>query len=119
VVFIYGVIRKQWALMKLPVENEIRHFRWVLFLLSVAILIGNIIPIFVDTLTILFNNPTGRPPQVRPISVMYALSNALTALISAYLIHTLYKLAADTKDVTDRQLHKVDGIMNGNEPEDK
>ena len=105
VVYMINVIRKQWALMKLPPDvsvlidptseqiEEVKYFRRVLFVLSLVILIGNLIPIFVDLATIIFNNPTGRPDHVKIISLMYALSNALTELISAYLINLLYRLS--------------------------
>lgn len=101
VVYIGGVLRKQWRLLKVPIYPEIKRFRRVLFTLSAIILIGNAIPIFVDLVTILTNNSLGRTPSVKPISFAYAMSNALTALVSAYLIHTLYKLAASTKEITD------------------
>lgn len=90
-VFITIVIRKQRALLKLPIDKELRIFRKILFALSCFILIGNVIPIAIDILTFFVN--TGRPSTVKPISVAYALSNSFTAAISAALIWTLYKLA--------------------------
>lgn len=99
VFFISFVIRRQLGLFKIETPEYLKHFRRVLFTLSVIILIGNIIPIVVDLLTLFVE--TGRPHQLRVVSVLYALSNAITALVSAYLIWRLYRLAADTKEMTD------------------
>lgn len=98
-VFIFNVLRKQALLLRMPIDSYLKHFRIILFALSLAIFAGNIIPIFIDGATLFVN--LGRTPSVRPISVLYAISNALTAFISAYLIHMLYRLAANEKEVTD------------------
>lgn len=90
--FIILVLRRQWQLLKLPIEREIKTFRKILFILSCAILAGNIIPVIIDVLTLFVN--TGRPPQVRAISIAYAYSNSLTAATSSLLIWFLYRLAA-------------------------
>lgn len=97
--YIFNVLRKQASLLRLPIDTYLKHFRIVLFALSLAIFLGNIIPIFIDGVTLFVD--IGRTPSVRPISVLYAVSNALTALVSAYLIHMLYRLAANEKDITD------------------
>lgn len=98
-VFIFLVLKRQWALMKLPIPPNIKRFRLTLFILSLAIFAGNIVPIIIDSLTLFID--TGRPQTVKPVSLMYAYSNGITALVSSYLIWTLYRLAADTKSVTD------------------
>lgn len=89
------VIRRQWHLLKLPVpeeyrndEKSIKKFRKILFFLSIAIFVGNAIPVIIDTLTLFVE--TGRPANLRAISVAYAFSNATTALISATLVWLLY-----------------------------
>jgi hypothetical protein len=93
------VLRKQWKLLKLPIEPEIKRFRKVLFILSIVIFVGNFIPIIIDSITLLYGNP-GRPAAVRPISLMYAVSNASVAFFSAYLIHLLYKLADNPEEAS-------------------
>ena len=98
-IYIYGVLRKQVALLKAPITPALKHFRYVLLSLSVVIFIGNIVPIVIDGLTLFVN--TGRPANLRIVSILYAFSNALTALVSAYLIHTLYRLAANEHDISE------------------
>lgn len=112
VIFICLVIRKQAGLFGKTLDIEavpyltrlqIRNvylIRRVLFILSLVILAGNLVPIVIDAIT-LFNNDLGRPTNLRAISIAYAFSNALTAMVSAIMIWTLYKLAglgANTED---------------------
>lgn len=73
-------------------RKSVYRIRTVLFTLSVIILLGNLVPIVIDYIT-LFNNDLGRPANVKLISIAYAFSNALTAMFSAIMIWTLYKLA--------------------------
>lgn len=96
-VFIFRVLRRQYQLMRLPIDKHLQGFRKVLFLLSCAIFLGNIVPIIIDTLTLFVD--TERPSELHTISVVYACSNALTAMASALLIWLLYKIAGqDEKD---------------------
>lgn len=99
VFFISFVLKRQWGLLKYPINKNLKHFRLTLFFLALAILIGNFIPIVIDALTLFVN--LGRPSHIKPISIAYSLSIAIVEFISAYLIWTLYRLAADTKDITD------------------
>jgi hypothetical protein len=78
--------------------NRIKRFRLGLFLLSSVVLLGNVVPIVIDLITILGDNAVNRAPQVHTVSILYAVSNALTALISAYLISTLYRIAKGVND---------------------
>lgn len=73
-------------------RKSVYRIRTVLFTLSVIILLGNLVPIVIDYITV-FNNDLGRPASLKPISIAYAFSNALTAMFSAIMIWTLYKLA--------------------------
>jgi hypothetical protein len=91
--YIGNVLRKQFQLLRLPIDAQLKSFRLVLLLLSITIFVGNFIPILVDAPTAL-GQTLGRPEHVKIISILYAVSNALTQLISAYMIHTLYRLAA-------------------------
>lgn len=101
--YIFTVLKKQVTLLRLPIDSYLKHFRIILFVLSLAIFIGNIIPIVIDGLTLFID--LGRAASVRPIGIAYAISNAVTAFVSAYLIHMLYRLAADEKEVTDYTQH--------------
>lgn len=104
VVFIVTVLIKQARLFGKTIDfnavpyltklqrKSVYRIRTVLFVLSLIILAGNLVPIIIDYIT-LFNNDLGRPTSVRAISIAYAFSNALTAMFSAIMIWTLYKLA--------------------------
>lgn len=91
VAFISLVIRKQWKLMFLYVEDEIKSFRKTLFTISSIILVMNFVPILIDTLTLFID--TGRSAQVAPISVAYALSNSFTCALLSMFVWVLYRLA--------------------------
>jgi hypothetical protein len=106
-IFIGLVLFRQYKLFKLPITDELRHFRFVLFLLSLGIFIGNLIPIILDIATIYFGG-AGRPTRVSLPSASYVESNAITSLISAYFIWKLYRLAAATKDITDYTQHSLE-----------
>ncbi len=102
-ILIAYVIRRQWKLLRLPIPDEykddersVKKFRKILFFLSIAIFVGNFIPIIIDSLTLFVE--TGRPAQVKTISVAYAFSNATTALISATLIWLLYFAGYNARD---------------------
>lgn len=109
VIFMSFVLRRQFKLFDYDVTyndsrfeesdiKRIKHFRLGLFLLSCVVLLGNVIPITIDVITIFSNNAVNRPTHVHTISILYAVSNALTALISAYLISTLYRIARGVND---------------------
>jgi hypothetical protein len=107
VAFIFTVLRKQYALLKLPIDKHLRTFRRVLFILSAAIFLGNFIPIAIDALTLFVD--TGRPPSVRVVSIMYAVSNMVVAVTSSILVWLLYRIAA-SDDYIDATVanHKSD-----------
>lgn len=105
-IFMARVLHRQWGLFKIPYDTsiepklvkELKRFRAILFSLSVIVFAGNIIPILIDGVTFFYHNPLDRNPTVPVISLAYAVSNALTALISAYLIFTLYRIAKGSND---------------------
>lgn len=107
VVFIAIILKLQWGLFKREIDfrlvpnltklekRKVYLARKVLFGLAVIIFCGNFIPIIIDTITI-FGNELSRPAQLKAISVLYAGSNALTAMFSAIFIWALYKIAGLT-----------------------
>lgn len=106
-VFMTRVLYRQWGLFKIKyddldieksITHDIKRFRLTLFVLSCIVFAGNIIPIVIDGITLFGDNSLHRNPTVPLISLLYAVSNALTALISAYLIYTLYRIAKGTDD---------------------
>lgn len=98
--FIVVVIRRQLQLFKIPItDTSVRHFRYVLFALALTIIITNLIPVSIDALSLFVN--LGRPKEVRMLSVVYAMSVHINALLSSYFIWRLYRLAGDPREVTD------------------
>lgn len=92
--FIALVLLRQWQLFKQPIDHTLRNYRRVLFALSSVIFLGNLNPIIIDLQTIIIG-PGSRPPVLQAISISYAVSNAVVAMISAILIYILYKMAGD------------------------
>lgn len=105
--FMAMVLKRQWGLFKVRYDElgvgealtrDIKRFRVTLFILSCIVFAGNTIPIIIDGITLFGDNALHRNPHVPLISLLYAVSNALTALISAYLIYTLYRIAKGSDD---------------------
>lgn len=108
VAFILVILRLQWKLFGTKIDftlvpnlttlgrNRVYLARKILFALAVIIFLGNLVPIVIDTITILNSNDIGRPSGLRLISILYASSNALTAMFSAIFIWFLYKVAGLT-----------------------
>lgn len=104
-VFISFVIKRQIGLFKMPTVVKLKRFRRVLFYISLGIFAGNLVPITIDTLTLFVD--LGRPGHLRAVSIAYAMSNAITQFLSAYLVWKLYQLAADTQDITDYETRQL------------
>ena len=101
--FIIWVLTLQFKLFKTRIDfslvpnitkMEKRHvylIRRLLFGLSVALLLSNMVPIAIDTLTLFAE--TERPANLAPISVAYAASNSFFAMISGFMVWMLYRVA--------------------------
>ena len=96
--FIFFVLKRQLALFRLKIDPELVTFRRVLFFLSVAIFLGNFVPIGIDLLTIFSNLPRAK---ASPAGIYYAFSNMLVMMLSAGLIWTMYRLAAKTATLVE------------------
>jgi hypothetical protein len=95
--FMLSVIRKQLGLFKKYIDPELRAFRLVLFLLSLSIFLGNLIPLTID-----FINAIGVTSNEVPIGrIVYISSNAIVAVISAALIWSMYRMAAKTAVIVE------------------
>jgi len=92
VFFMLLVLRKQWRLLRLPIDPDIKTFRLVLFIMCAVILTGNFVPIAIDAAT-LFGGYSGRA-NPSSLGVLYAFSNCTTAIVSAVLIWLMYRIAA-------------------------
>lgn len=114
--FIIGVLIKQVRLLKAPFEEAekydedtlriVRRFRYVLFIISLTIIIMGFIPVGINVLTLIVD--TGRPMEVKPISFVYSLGVHIQGLLLAYLVSRLYRLASSQKDATDFTQHHLE-----------
>lgn len=94
-IFTSIVINRQRNLFRIKVDPDIQKVRRVLFGMSITVFIGNLIPILVDAGT-LVGSITRSSHHVNAVGILYSVSNVVTAVVSAILIWTLYRLAART-----------------------
>lgn len=93
--FIVRVIIKQLQLYKTPISDpDVRHFRNILFLISMVIVVCGSIPIIINIYTLF--EPSGRPPVVALVSFIYSLGVHLQTLLLSYLLWRIYRLANDS-----------------------
>lgn len=94
--FMIYVARRQLKLFKKPITNvRGRHFRRNMFLITVIIIVTNLIPIGIDAATLFID--TGRPPQVRVLSFVYAFSIHLEFLLLSLVLWQNYRLATKSE----------------------
>lgn len=119
--FIIGVLLKQVRLLKAPFEQAeqydektrkiLVHFRYVLFVISLTIIIMGLIPIAINVLTLFVD--TGRPHTVKATSILYSFTVHFQALMLSYLVSRLYRLASNEKEMTDfTQQHLEEELRN-------
>ena len=101
IVFITFVILRQRELFKAKIQPDLVRFRHLLFILALIIFAGNLIPIGVDTLTII--DLVQRSSNViNPVGVAYSASNAVVFVTSSLLIWFLYRMAATIVLIAER-----------------
>jgi H+/gluconate symporter-like permease len=114
------VLIKQIRLLRAPFEQADQYdehtrkilvrFRYVLFVISLTIIVLGLVPVAINVLTLLIN--TGRPPTVKPISFIYSFTVHFQALMLSYLVSRLYQLASNEKAMTDfTQQHLEDELQ--------
>ena len=92
--FIVRVIVKQLSLFKYPITDKtVKHFRNTLFAISMVIIIMGLIPIAINVATLFIE--TGRPPTVRPVSLVYSMAVHLQTLLLSWLLWRIYRLASE------------------------
>lgn len=114
--FIFGVLFKQIRLLKAPFEQADQYdeatrkilvrFRYVLFIISLTIIIMGLIPVIINLITLFVD--TGRPKTVGPVSLVYSLGVHLQGLLLSYLVSRLYRLASNEKEMTDFTQHHLE-----------
>lgn len=85
------VIKKQYSLSKLKIDHDLKHFRCILVGFSFIILLGILISIGVDIYILI--NQLDTLYDNKQLGFVYAVSNGITDLASAYLIWLLYRKA--------------------------
>jgi hypothetical protein len=119
--FIVGVLVKQVKLLRAPFQQAelydektrklLVHFRYVLFIISLTIIIMGLVPVGINIITLFID--TGRPPTVKPISFVYSFTVHFQALMLSYLVSRLYRLASNEKEMTDyTQQHLEEELRN-------
>ena len=90
--FIIRVLVKQVGLFKYDIKDQdVRHFRKILFFISLTIIIMGLIPIVINVATIFIE--TGRPSTVSPVRLIYSLAVHIQTLLLSYLLWRIYRLA--------------------------
>lgn len=107
--FIIRVLLKQIRLLRAPFEEAeqydehtrdiLRRFRYVLFIISLTIIVMGLVPVTINILTLLIN--TGRHTEVKAVSFVYSFAVHLQGLMLSYLVSRLYTLASNQKELTD------------------
>lgn len=93
VVYLIRVFRIQVGLLRKPISEEVWDFRRKLHYITIALLLGNLIPIFLDALVVLQAIGIGQHIRTTPVLLIYASSNAITAFLFALLLSKIYAMA--------------------------
>lgn len=98
-VFFAIVIRWQLRIMKLRAYPEVKSFRWLLFVLTIVILVGNLFAVIINLLILSGDKTVVMSPQaLGPLGTTYALINALITLLAGYVIYKMYRTALKPTD---------------------
>lgn len=106
VIFTILVIRQQVKLFKQPVYPELRQARYLYFGLAVGALLSNVIPVAIDILT-LTSNVTRTSNHVNIVGLLYGFNACLASIFSSIFIWLLYRLAAKTVILVDRDKYEA------------
>lgn len=112
VCYLNKTLRTQKRLLRLRIDNdddgEIKRFRLILHRMTLVVFYGQIIPIALDIQAVLFPDR-----RVFWLGVLYAISNAFTALTAAVLIWRIYQLAEHPAKVTELEREHVKKTQQG------
>lgn len=112
VIFMSLVLIRQVKLLVINAKDGLGGIRWLLFMLALVVTLGNIVPVVVDTGTVL-GVITRSTNNINPVGLFYSVSNTGTALLSALLIWLLYRMAGNILieyDITERKREIASGI---------
>lgn len=100
------VVQRQLELFRMPVDEDIKYFRILLFVLSISILVGNFVPAAIDILTIA-DKLQRSASYVNGTSLVYTLATSVSFLLGSYLIYKLYDVSHKADDIHDKSDHTV------------
>lgn len=107
VYFIMKVLKTQRYLMRHPIDEEITGYRKTLYYLTIGLLGSNIIPILFDIFIIFKESGLLENMSSTPILILYTVSNALAALLAAYLISKIYSQAVLVDETHKKSDHTL------------
>lgn len=90
VILVSLVVRKQLRIFKGTPDKSLRAGRITLTALALTVLIGNFVPIIIDSLVLIGPVKRAHPS---PVGVVYATSNVIILLLSAMCVLALYIVA--------------------------
>lgn len=91
-VFIIKVLLQQIRLFKYPItDNNVSHFRNVLFAISLTIIVMGLIPLGINIYTLV--NNSGLPATVQPARFIFSVGVQVQILLLSYLLWRIYRLA--------------------------
>lgn len=76
-------------------DPKVISFRKYLHYMTIALLVGNVPAIILDTAVMVGVTRT------TPYLIIYAIANAITTLIAVLIIYSMYKLAGESEEVYD------------------
>jgi Trk-type K+ transport system membrane component len=92
--YIFRVLWQQIRLFRKKINDvELRHFRYILFAISLVIIIMGLIPITINLINLFVE--TNRPQTVSSTSLVYSLSVHIQSLLLSYLLWRIYRNAGD------------------------
>lgn len=102
-IFIFLVLVRQIKLFKHHVQEDLIWYRRILFIMSITIFVGSLLPMLIDLFTV-FSLVRRTTDHVNLIGVVYFIANTLKSLLLSSLIWVLYRMAARTLINADIEL---------------
>lgn len=94
VVLILKVVPKQYQQLKAQNYPQLQRLRNRLFVSSIILLVGNFVPITIDVFGLFNMGSFG-------LLLLYVFSNNITAMLSAYMTYTVYRISETTEIIDE------------------
>lgn len=99
VILIAIVMKKQHRILRGKPDAELRHARQILSSMALTVMIGNFVPITIDSLVVVSKVTRAHPTSV---GIAYATSNVIILVLSAASVLALYVAAEKLAAATER-----------------